>query len=144
MRPNHQSPLLVGREREGFALSEQRRVGTVGLSQKGLEALRNRLVVVVEEKDAPVSREIDGVGLSEPGEVGLLRSARDQGEDVTAHVSIAAEVQGHAVLRHVLQPGEPSGRAHTAGEGDAPGFPALALSVAPEEDLVARGIPQRG
>src|SRR5512132_106093 len=124
MRLHYESPLPVGRERESFAFAEQRRVRAVGLAEKGLEALGSRLVVLVEEKHAAGAREVHGVGLSEPGEVGLLRRAGSEGEDVAAHVSIAADVQGHAVLRYVLQTGQPRGRAQAAVQRDSPRAPA--------------------
>src|SRR5204863_7623118 len=97
----------------------------------------------VEEKSGPASRHVNRVAVSEPGQVAFPGSARNPSKDLTAHVSVSADVQSHTVARHVVQIGNPGGRAHAPRETDAPVLPTLACLVAREEDLLSGRTPQR-
>src|ERR1700693_4466517 len=97
----------------------------------------------MEEKIAPVSRQVSRLGFTQPGEVALFRKARNQSDDIPAHVSKPTD-QDHAVVRHVLQTGNPGSRTHASCKTGTPGLPSLSLEEAAEEDLLSGGTPQRG
>ena len=95
-------------------------VRAVRLAEVGREELLSAVQVALRRREAGARpRQIRRRGLAEPGEIALPGSARNERQDVSPNVLEPAAAQKEPVSRHVVETGEPGGRAQAAREADS-------------------------